>query len=85
MNDLFEELKHHELTKVNFTANRYKVVTLDGEAISTSTPELMVKLLRSLRVTGAEEDTTSQQFESLRNHKHHLINGTCVECLAKSE
>ena len=29
-------------------------------------------------------DTTAQQFESLSNHKHHFINGTCVECL-KSE
>lgn len=65
MNDLFEELKHHELTKVNFTANRYKVVTLCGEEISTSTPELMVKLLRSLRASSSEEDTTNQQFESL--------------------
>lgn len=26
-------------------------------------------------------DTTSQQFESLSSHKHHFINGTCVECL----
>lgn len=81
MNDLFEELKHHELTKVNFIANRYKVVALGGEEISTSTPELMVKLLRSFRVSGAEEDTTSQQFESISNCKHHFINGTCVECL----
>lgn len=32
----------------------------------------------------AEHDTTNQQFESLSNHKHHFINGTCVECL-KSE
>lgn len=32
----------------------------------------------------AENDTTNQQFESLSNHKHHFINGTCVECL-KSE
>lgn len=31
-----------------------------------------------------ELDTTSQQFESLSNHKHHFINGACVECL-KSE
>nr|UVY19026.1 MAG: hypothetical protein [Bacteriophage sp.] len=31
-----------------------------------------------------ECDTTAQQFESLSNHKHHFINGTCVECL-KSE
>lgn len=30
-------------------------------------------------------DTTNQQFESLSNHKHHFINGACVECLAKSE
>lgn len=29
-------------------------------------------------------DTTTKQFESLSNHKHHFINGTCVECL-KSE
>lgn len=28
-----------------------------------------------------EHDTTNQQFESLSNHKHHFINGTCVECL----
>lgn len=26
-------------------------------------------------------DTTNRQFESLSNHKHHFINGTCVECL----
>ena len=32
----------------------------------------------------AQFDTTNKQFESLSNHKHHLINGTCVECL-KSE
>lgn len=32
----------------------------------------------------AEHDTTAQKFESLSNHKHHFINGTCVECL-KSE
>lgn len=29
-------------------------------------------------------DTAVKQFESLSNHKHHFINGTCVECL-KSE
>lgn len=29
-------------------------------------------------------DTTNKQFESLSNHRHHFINGTCVECL-KSE
>lgn len=29
-------------------------------------------------------DNTNQQFESLSNHKHHFINGTCVQCL-KSE
>lgn len=31
-----------------------------------------------------EHDATNQQLESLGNHKHHFINGTCVECL-KSE
>lgn len=29
-------------------------------------------------------DMAIKQFESLSNHKHHFINGTCVECL-KSE
>lgn len=29
-------------------------------------------------------DMVINQFESLSNHKHHFINGTCVECL-KSE
>lgn len=29
-------------------------------------------------------ETENQQFESLSNHKHHFIKGTCVECL-KSE
>ena len=33
----------------------------------------------------AEYDTTNQQFESLSGHKHHFINGTCVECLTKGE
>lgn len=28
-----------------------------------------------------ECDTTTRQFESLINHKHHFINGTCVECM----
>lgn len=32
----------------------------------------------------AEHNTTNKQFESLSNHKHHFINGTCVDCL-KSE
>lgn len=35
-------------------------------------------------VSMVQFDTTTQQFESLSNHKHHFINGTCVECL-KSE
>ena len=26
-------------------------------------------------------DTTAQQFESLSDHKHHFINGTCVQRL----
>ena len=29
-------------------------------------------------------DMAIKQFESLSNHKHHFINGTCVECM-KSE
>lgn len=65
MEELFEELKHHELTKVNFTANRYKVVTLEGEEISTSTPDLMVNMLRSLRSirTASNHDARADDSE----------------------
>ena len=64
MEELYEELKHHELTKVNFTANRYKVVTLEGEEISTSTPELMVKLLRSLHFIRTASNHDARAYDS---------------------
>lgn len=45
-----------------------------------------VNAYRAAKLHGSEPETdnTNQQFESLSNHKHHFINGTCVECLAKS-
>lgn len=45
---------------------------------------LHAKLSGDAKDTDIHCDTTNQQFESLSNHKHHFINGTCVECL-KSE
>lgn len=37
MEELFEELKHHELEKVHFLVNRYEVVILNGPTISSRT------------------------------------------------
>lgn len=62
MEELFEELKHHRLIEVNFTIKRYAIVTLDGEEISTSSPEMLVKLLRSLR-TASNHDARADDSE----------------------
>lgn len=62
MEELFEELKHHRLIEVNFTIKRYEIVTLDGEEISTSSPETLVKLLRSLR-TAPNHDARADDSE----------------------
>ena len=42
-----------------------------------------MKIINGMLVD-VEHDTSNQQFESLSNHNHHFINGTCVWCL-KSE
>ena len=49
MEELFEELKHHELEKVHFQVNRYEVILLDGPTISSGVCEDLLKVLRVLR------------------------------------
>lgn len=62
MEELFEELKHHRLEKVHFQVNRYAIVTIDGEEISTSSPDLLVNLLRSLR-TASNHDARADDSD----------------------
>ena len=59
MEELFEELKHHRLEKVHFQVNRYEVVLLDGQTISSVVCEDLLKVLRVLRTAsnhGASAD-----------------------------
>lgn len=49
MEELFEELKHHELEEVHFIANHYRVTLLGGSTISSGACEDLLKVLRVLR------------------------------------
>lgn len=49
MEDLFEELKHHSLERVSFTARRYVVTLTGNERIETSSPELLTTILKAIR------------------------------------
>ena len=62
MEELFEELKHHELEEVHFRVNRYEVVLSDGPTISSGTRELLLKVLRALR-TASNHDARANDSE----------------------
>lgn len=62
MEELFEELKHHELEKVYFQVNRYEVVILDGITIITASAGRMLHSLRSLR-TASNHDACADDSE----------------------
>lgn len=62
MEELFEELKHHELEKVHFQVNRYEVILLDGPTISSGTGEDLLKVLRALR-TASNHDARADDSE----------------------
>nr|DAE42948.1 MAG TPA: Protein of unknown function (DUF1382) [Caudoviricetes sp.] len=62
---------------------RFVPVPVINDAVFNRLVDESRKIIDSI-LTEAEMDATNQQFESLSNHKHHFINGTCVECL-KSE
>ena len=62
MEELFEELKHHELEKAHFQVNRYEVVLLDGPTISSGACEDLLKVLRALR-TASNHDACAEDSE----------------------
>lgn len=62
MEELFEELKHHELEKVHFKANRYEVIILDGVTIITASAGRMLHSLRSIR-TASNQDASADDSE----------------------
>lgn len=49
MNELFEEMKNHELTYVYFYRDTFRVEFGDGEQVQASSPELLTKILKAIR------------------------------------
>lgn len=64
MEELFEELKHHRLEKVHFQVNRYEVILLDGQTISSGTCEDLLKVLRALR-TASNHDARADDSDGV--------------------
>jgi hypothetical protein len=62
MEELFEELKHHELEEVHFRVNRYEVVILGGVTIITASAGRMLHSLRSIRTT-SNHDASADDSE----------------------
>ncbi|ELZ3650019.1 hypothetical protein ULT26_004313 [Salmonella enterica] len=49
MIDLLEELKNHELERIDFRAHRYAVTLCSGEFIKATTPEMLTNILKAIR------------------------------------
>ena len=62
MEELFEELKHHELEEVHFIIDHYKVTLFGGATISTETCEDLLKVLQALR-TASNHDASADDSE----------------------
>lgn len=62
MEELFEELKHHELEEVHFQANRCEVAILDGITIITTDSQQMLNSLRAIR-TASNNDARADDSE----------------------
>ncbi|HCQ3167486.1 TPA: hypothetical protein OHQ33_001931 [Escherichia coli] len=62
MEELFEELKHHELEEVHFIVNHYKVTLLGGSTVSSEACEDLLKVLRALR-TASNHDASADDSE----------------------
>lgn len=62
MEELFEELKHHELEKVHFQVNRYEVHLVDGVTITTMDSQQMLNSLRVIR-TASNHDASADDSE----------------------
>lgn len=62
MEELYEELKHHELEKVHFMATHYTVTLSGGVTISSGAYENLLKGLRVLR-TASNHDARADDSE----------------------
>lgn len=62
MEELFEELKHHELEEVHFISNHYRVTLLGGLTISSGACEDLLEVLRALR-TAPNHDARADDSE----------------------
>ena len=62
MEELFEELKHHEFGEIYFVAERYEVHLVDGITVVTSTSERMLNSLRAIR-TASSHDARADDSE----------------------
>lgn len=62
MEELFEELKHHELEMVYFTAENYKVIFLGGLTIESGDCGHLLLALRAIR-TASNHDAGADDSE----------------------
>ena len=62
MEELFEELKHHELEEVHFIVDHYRVTLLGGSTISSETCEDLLEILKALR-TASNHDARADDSE----------------------
>lgn len=62
MEELFEELKHHELEEVWFTVERYKVTLFGGLTLITEGSYDMLRALKQLR-TASNHDARADDSE----------------------
>ena len=65
MEELFEELKHHEFEEIYFVAERYEIHLVDGITVITSTSERMLNSLRAIRTirTASNHDARAEDSE----------------------
>lgn len=62
MEELFEELKHHRLEEVHFTAENYKVIFLGGLAIESGDCGYLLLAPRAIR-TASNHDARADDSE----------------------
>lgn len=62
MEELFEELKHHELERVLFTAERFEVTLFGGLKITTEGSYDLLKALKAIR-TASNHDARADDSE----------------------
>ena len=62
MEELFEELKHHDFEEIYFVAERYEVHLADGITIITMDSQQMLNSLRAIR-TASNHDARVDDSE----------------------